>query len=147
MSHTDIRNTRLSSIGPLVVTALFCISVLHQHVTNKLSTNKYILSSDTTQWCGPDLLPVGKPHKMDSHYWTVKVYLDRVRPRSRHFGTTTDLTVTQFWQSDADFSPRTAGSNYTMVQVGLWHRIRFWGAVITVFVARFVHSNHWPLNV
>jgi len=66
MSHTDIRNTRLSSIGPLVVTALFCISVLHQHVTNKLSTNMFTLSSDTTQWCGPDLLPVREPQKMDS---------------------------------------------------------------------------------
>ena len=36
MSHTEIRNTRLSSSGPFVVTALFSISVPHQDVTNRL---------------------------------------------------------------------------------------------------------------
>ena len=138
MPRPDIRKTNLSSTGPFVVTALFCISVPHQGVTTKLSINKFTLSSDTTQWCGPELLPVGKPVTMDSHYWAVMVYRDCVRPCSRHFGTTTDLTVSPFWRSYADFSPRTACLNYTNVQIGLWHRIRFWGAVIIVFVPRFV---------
>ena len=91
MSHTEIRNKRLSSIGSFVVTALFCISVPHQDVTIELSIKKFTLSSDTTQLCGPDLLPVSKPLAMDSHYWTVTVYRDSVPPRSRHFGNPTGL--------------------------------------------------------
>ena len=78
--------------------------------------------------------------------WTITtehfmVYRDSVRPRSRHFGTTTVLTVTQFWWPDADLGPRTAGSIYTMVQIGLWHRIRLSGTFISVFVPRFVNLN------
>ena len=141
MSPAKLANTRLSSIGSLVVTVLFCISVPYQDVANRLSINKCTLSSGTTQWWSPDLLPVGKPQKMDSQYWAVMVYRDSVQPRSRHFGTTTGLTFTQFWLSDVDLSPRTAGSNYTNVQIGLWHRIRLSGTFISVFVPRFVNTN------
>jgi hypothetical protein len=125
MSRTEIRKSRLSSVGPF---ALFSISVPPQDVTNKLSFITFTLSSDTTQWCGSDLLPVGKPLKMDSHYLTVHGDRDSVRPCSHHLGITTGLTV----------------SNYTNVQVGLWHSIRFCLAIITFFVPRFSHINHHP---
>ena len=39
------------------------------------------------------------------------LYRDSVRPCSRHFAATTGLTITQFWWSDVDLSPRTAVSN------------------------------------